>query len=459
MTEVVEGAAPAPAAAPYPGQGTKPYRAYVLMALLTVYTFNFIDRVVIAILQEPIKQEFGLTDLQLGLLGGPAFAVLYTFLGIPIARLAERHNRMTILAICVAIWSGMTAACGIATSYATLLLARIGVSVGEAGCTPPAQSVISDYFPAESRATAISIYALGVPVGSMLAAIGGGLMMEYFGWREAFLVLGLPGLLLAIVVKLTVKEPVRGGVGAAAVETPGFMEAFRILMAKTTFWHVALGSAVASFVGYGVGQYLNSFLMRTHLLTGLQASQLSGIVLGVAAAFGTFFAGWLADRMVKRHPNALAWLPALGFIIATPLYLVGYMAPSLWIGVPFMVVGAITHYFYLGCMYASVQGIVAPRVRATATAVLLFIVNLLGYGLGPPVIGALSDFLASTNLQAAGLTLADCGKTIAKANEAACASGSEFGLRWAIFIGLFGYLWAAAHFLLAWKTLRRDWVG
>jgi MFS family permease len=199
--------------------------------------------------------------------------------------------------------------------------------------------------------------------------------------------------------------------------------------------------------------------MRTHELTGLQASQLSGVVLGVAAAFGTFFAGWLADRMIKRHPNALAWLPALGFIIATPFYLVGYSVSNLWIGVPFLVVGAITHYFYLGCMYASVQGIVAPRMRATSTAVLLFIVNLLGYGLGPPAIGALSDFLASTNLQAAGLTLADCGKTMLAANKAACAVGSEFGLRWSIFIGLFGYLWAALHFLLAWKTLRRDWVG
>lgn len=459
MTEVVEGPAPAAPAETYQGQGTPTYRAYVLMALLTVYTFNFIDRVVVAILQEDIKAEFGLTDLQLGLLGGPAFAVLYTFLGIPIARLAEKHNRITILAVCLGIWSGMTALCGVATSYATLFAARIGVSVGEAGCTPPAQSVISDYFPADRRATAISIYALGVPIGSMLAAIGGGLMLEYFGWREAFLVLGLPGLILAIVIKLTIKEPVRGGVAAVKVETPGFVAAFQILAKKPTFWHVALGSAVASFVGYGVGQYLNSFLIRTHELTRLEASQLSGVVLGVAAAFGTFFAGWLADRMIKRHPNALAWLPALGFCIATPFYLVGYMAPNLWIGVPFMIVGAVTHYFYLGCMYASVQGIVAPRVRATATAVLLFIVNLLGYGLGPPAIGALSDFLASTNLQAAGLTMADCGKTMLEANTAACAVGSEFGLRWSIFIGLFGYLWAALHFLFAWKTLRRDWVG
>ena len=364
---------------------------------------------------------------------------------------------MTILSICLAIWSGMTALCGFANSYAMLLMARIGVSVGEAGCTPPAQSVISDYFPATSRATAVSIYALGVPIGSMLAAIGGGWLAQEFGWRSAFLILGVPGLLLALVIKLTVKEPPRAA-SATAAEAPGFGAAFRELSKKTTFWHVALGSALASFVGYGVGQYLNSFLMRTHGLTLLESSRLTGVVLGLAAAFGTFFAGWLADRLVRRYPNALAWLPALGFFIATPFYLVGYMMPNIWVALPFLIVGAVTHYFYLGCMYATTQGIVQPRLRATATAVLLFIVNLLGYGLGPPVIGALSDFLANMHMGTLGVAPALCEGAAATGN-AACAAASEFGLRWAIFIGLFGYLWAGVHFLLAWRTLRRDWVG
>ena len=457
MTEVTETADAPPAPLGYPGYGAASYRAYVLGALLVVYTFNFIDRVVIAIIQEPIKHEFALTDFQLGLLGGPAFAVLYTFLGIPIARLAERKNRMTILSICLAIWSGMTALCGFANSYAMLLLARIGVSVGEAGCTPPAQSVISDYFPATSRATAVSIYALGVPIGSMLAAIGGGWLAQEFGWRSAFLILGVPGLLLAVIVKLTVKEPPRA-TSSSAAEAPGFGAAFKELSKKTTFWHVALGSALASFVGYGVGQYLNSVLMRTHGLTLLESSRLTGVVLGLAAAFGTFFAGWLADRLVRRYPNALAWLPALGFFIATPFYLVGYMMPNIWVALPFLIVGAVTHYFYLGCMYATTQGIVQPRLRATATAVLLFIVNLLGYGLGPPVIGALSDFLANMHMGTLGVAPTLCEGAAATGN-AACAAASEFGLRWAIFIGLFGYLWAGVHFLLAWRTLRRDWVG
>lgn len=431
------------AAAPgleFAGFGTKPYRAYVLGALLTVYTFNFIDRVVVGVIQEPIKQEFGLTDLQLGLLGGPAFAVLYTFLGIPIARLAERKSRVAIVALALAVWSGMTALCGVVTSYAFLLLARVGVSVGEAGCTPPAQSLIGDYFPSDKRATALSIYALGVPVGSMLAAVGGGLIAEYMGWREAFLVLGLPGLILALVLRLTVKEPPRA---APAAETPSFGAAIRILAAKPTFWHVALGGAIASFVGYGVGQYLNSFLIRSHGLTLLQASQLTGVVLGVFAAFGTFLSGWLADRLSRRYPNALAWLPALGFLICTPLYVAGYLIPNLWIGIPLLALGAVTHYFYLGPMYAATQGIVPPRMRATAVAVLLFIVNILGYGLGPPAIGLLSDVMAGVALRAGAVSA-----------EAAAAEG----LRHAMIIGLAGYLWAALHFLLAWRTLRRDWA-
>ncbi|HYG25624.1 MAG TPA: MFS transporter [Caulobacteraceae bacterium] len=455
--------APAATADGYPGHGSSSYRAYALGALLVVYTFNFIDRVVVGIIQEPIKTEFGLTDFQLGLLGGPAFAVLYTFLGIPIARLAERRNRMTILSVCVALWSAATALCGLATSYTFLLLARIGVSVGEAGCTPPAQSVISDYFPAKSRATAMSIYALGIPIGSLLAAVGGGWLAHTFGWRSAFLILGLPGLVLAVIVKLTVKEPPRSSAtfaaGAGADETPTLREAFRELMKKPTFWHTALGAALASFVGYGVGQYLNSFLMRTHELTLLESSRLTGVVLGVASAVGTFAAGWIADRIAKKYPNAIAWLPAVGFFIATPAYLAGYTAPTLTLAVPFLVIGALTHYFYLGSMYAITSGIVKPRMRATAVAVLLFIVNLLGYGLGPPVIGALSDFLRNTQLTPLGLSGDACEGAALALNAAVCGPASEFGLRWAIFIGLFGYLWAAAHFLFAWRTLRRDWVG
>jgi predicted MFS family arabinose efflux permease len=437
----------------FTGFGSKNYRAYVLGALLVVYTFNFIDRVVIGIIQEPIKVEFGLTDFQLGLLGGPAFAILYTLLGIPIARFAERHDRMTVLSVCVGLWSLMTAACGFAVNYASLFAARVGVSIGEAGCTPPANSVISDYFPPDRRATALSIYALGIPIGSMIAAVGGGWIATEVGWREAFIWLGVPGVLLAIIVKLTVKEPPRS---APKGDTPSFFSAVGALTKKPSFWFVALGSAIASFVGYGVGQYLTSFMIRTHGFTLFEGATLVGVVLGLCAAIGTFTSGFLADRISTRHPNALAWLPALGFCIATPLYLVAFVLPNIWLSMPALMIGAVAHYFYLGPMYAVTQGVVAPRMRATAVAVLLFIVNLIGYGMGPPVIGALSDFLASSQLAAVNLTPEICAE---RAGDAQCASGIESGLRYAMMIGVCGYLIAAVFFLLSARTLRRDWVA
>lgn len=437
------------------GFGTKSYRAYVLGALLVVYTFNFIDRVVIGIIQEPIKTEFGLTDFQLGLLGGPAFAFLYTFLGIPVARLAERSNRMTVLAVCLGIWSAMTAACGFASNYAMLFAARVGVSVGEAGCTPPANSVLSDYFPADRRATALSIYALGIPIGSMIAAVGGGWIASHVGWREAFIWLGVPGVLLAIIVKLTVREPPRS---APKTETPSFFAAFGVLAKKPTFWHVAFGSALASFVGYGVGQYLTSFMMRTHGFSLFEAATIIGVVLGLCAAIGTFTSGFLADRIAKRHPNALSWLPALGFSIATPLYLASFVLPNIWLALPALMTAAICHYFYLGPMYAVTQGVVAPRMRATAVAVLLFVVNLIGYGMGPPAIGALSDFIANGQLAPFHLTTDVCA-TPAMRGDAHCVTSAEIGLRWAMMIGVCGYLWAGLHFLLSARTLRRDWVA
>lgn len=443
------------AAPAFQGHGTKNYRAYVLGALLIVYTFNFIDRVVIGIIQEPIKAEFGLTDFQLGLLGGPAFAILYTLLGIPIARLAERTNRMTVLSVCVGLWSLMTAACGFAVNYATLFAARVGVSIGEAGCTPPANSVISDYFPAERRASALSIYALGIPLGSMIAAVGGGWIATEVGWREAFIWLGVPGVLLALIVKLTVKEPPRA---APKTEAPSFVSAVAALIKKPTFWNVAFGSALASFVGYGVGQYLTSFMIRTHNFSLFNAAVIIGVILGLCAAIGTFTSGFLADRISKRHPNALSWLPALGFAIATPLYLLAFVLPNFWWAMPALMVAAITHYFYLGPMYAVTQGVVEPRMRATAVAVLLFVVNLLGYGLGPPVIGALSDYLANTQLAPLGLSIELCADQAQRGN-AQCASGAETGLRWAMMVGVCIYLWAGVHFLLSARTLRRDWVA
>ena len=485
------------------GFGSAGYRGYVLGALLVVYIFNFIDRTIVNILTEPIKLSFGLEDWQMGLLGGPAFAVLYTFLGIPIARLAERYNRVLIIAGAVAIWSLFTALCGFAASFLALFLFRIGVSIGEAGCTPPAQSLIADYFKPSRRATAVSIYALGVPLGGMLASIFGGQLAgldgaafgawldglglgwlfggidwaNVEGWRVAFVVVGVPGLLLSLIVWRTVREPPRGytdPVALQGLERASLREALGVLLKKPAYRHVVIGATLASFVGYGIGQFTTSFLIRTHKLSIADASLLFGIILGLMAALGVFSSGWLSDRLSKRYPNALSWLPAIGMSASVPLYAFGFMADSLWLAMPALMVAAMIHYFYLGPMYAVSGGVVDSRMRATAVAITLFVVNLLGYGLGPLLIGILSTVLKSAFLESAGLglTLEACKPLMALAPDAraaldaaaleriaACADSEARGLQWSIVIFACGYGWAALHYLLAGRTLQTDMIA
>ncbi len=485
------------------GFGTPGYRAYVLGALLVVYIFNFIDRTIINILTEPIKLTFGLEDWQMGLLGGPAFAVLYTFIGIPIARGAERYNRVLIIAWAVAVWSLFTALCGFAMSFLMLFLFRVGVSIGEAGCTPPAQSLIADYFAPSRRATAVSVYALGVPLGGMLASVFGGQLAgldgaqygawlasiglgglfgnldwsQVEGWRVAFVVVGVPGLIVSLIVWRSIKEPPRGYTDPAALqglEKASFREALAVLSKKPAYRHIVFGATLASFVGYGVGQFTTSFLLRTHGLTIQQASLLYGVVLGVMAAIGVFSSGWLSDRMSKKYPTALSWLPALGMGASVPLYSAGFLLDSLWLAVPALMIAAMIHYFYLGPMYAVSGGVVDSRMRATSVAITLFVVNLLGYGLGPPVIGVLSTYLKTAFLdaQSLGLTLETCQPLLSLAPDAqaalqgaqsealaACASAEASGLQWSMVIFSCIYGWAALHYLLAGRTLQRDMVA
>lgn len=504
MTQASAASAPASnAGVPNMGFGTPGYRAYVLGALLTVYIFNFIDRTIVNILTEPIKLSFGLEDWQMGLLGGPAFAVLYTFLGIPIARAAERYNRVLIISGAVIIWSLFTALCGFAASFLMLFLFRIGVSIGEAGCTPPAQSLIADYFHPSKRATAVSIYALGVPLGGMFASVFGGQLAgldgaefgawigsiglgslfsgldwsQVEGWRIAFVMVGLPGVLLGLLVWRSIKEPPRGYTDPASLqglEKVSFGEALKVLMKKPAYRHVVFGAMLASFVGYGVNQFTTSFLIRTHGLTIQQASLLFGIILGVMAAIGVFASGWLSDRLSKRYPNALSWLPAIGMTASVPLYAFGFISDNLWFAMPALMVAAMIHYFYLGPMYAVSGGVVDSRMRATSVAITLFVVNLLGYGLGPLVIGVLSTYLNTMFLDgyALGLTLETCKPLIAMGSEAqaaltgdaatnlaACADANARGLQWSIVIASCGYGWAALHYLLAGRTLQQDMVA
>jgi len=474
---------------PETGYGTTSYRKYVLGALLTVYLFNFIDRTIINILTEPIKETFGVEDWQMGLLGGPAFAVLYTFIGIPIARFSEKNHRVWIIAGSVALWSLMTVLCGFATSFIALFIFRIGVSIGEAGCSPPANSIIADYFIPTKRSTAVSTYALGIPLGSMVAYVFGGYIVGSLdgaslaatfnswgwlwavnaldgqnieGWRIAFVVVGLPGILVAIIFKTSVKEPPRGYTDPPDMQSKehvSFAEVLKILAKKPSYWHITMGVTIASFVNYGVGQFFVSFLIRTHEMSIFDASIKVAMALSVMAAIGTFLSGFLADRYSERYPKALAWIPMIALLSSTPMFIAGYLLDSLLIAIPILMLAQMLLYTYLCPLYAVPSGVVDSRMRATSVAVTLFIVNLLGYGLGPPLIGLLSTILNSTFLSGidSSLTLEACRATgLATAAQTACNTANAEGLQWSMIIFKCLYIWAALHFYLGSRTLQRD---
>ncbi len=409
------------------------YRAYVLAMLVVVYVFNFLDRQIVTILAEPIKVDLGLNDTQIGLMTGLAFALFYTLLGIPLARLADRANRVSIITGALVIWSGMTALCGAAQNFAQLLAARIGVGVGEAGCSPPAHSLIADYYPPEKRASALSIYALGIPIGSILGLLSGGWIAELYGWRTAFFVVGIPGIVLAVLFKLTVREPLRGmsdRTRPADAAQPPLAATLRTLSRNRTMVHLAMGGALTSFVGYGLGQWLPAFFIRIHELGIAETATYFGLVLGVASAIGTFLGGALADRMATVDRRVYAWLPAAGVLGAFPFYVAAMLSGNPYVAIAILVVPSLLNSLWLGPAFGTIQNLAPMRMRALASAMLLFVLNIIGLGFGPFLVGVLSDLLSG-----------------------------PFGgdsLRYAILAATFAYFWAGGHFLLAGRSIRED---
>ncbi len=446
MTDIVvgEAAANTTPADSYPGYATKPYRAYIMAVLMVIYGLNLADRGLVALLQEKFKPEFHLSDFELGLLGGPAFALCNALAGLPIGRLAERFNRIGVLAICTALWSVMTACCGLAVSFPMLLLARFGVGIGEAGCLPPTQSVISDYFPASKRASAISLHLTAIPIGTIAASAIGAVVADLYGWRMAFIALGAPGILVAIICWLTVKEPPRGGAAAEKVEAPGLGAALKEISGKGSFWHIALATGLVNFVAVGNGQYLVSFMLRAYHISLTQVGLVLGPVIGGVTVLSVYGVGRIISHLAEKDRAWLARWPGIGVALGVPVSLAAYMAPSFGIMIALQVVGLLCTNAYLISLYTTAQGVVPPRMRATATALVIMVINTIGYGLGPPVVGALSDFLKD-HVVAFGLS------------DAAHASAQ--GLRYALMCGALVNLWAAVHYLIGSTKLKRDWVG
>ena len=368
-----------------------------LWILLIVYIFNFLDRQIVNILAEPIARDLGLADWQIGVMTGIAFAAFYTFLGVPIARFADRPttNRVSLISISLVIWSGMTALSGMAQNFIQLLLARIGVGVGEAGCTPAAHSLIADLAPPEKRASAISFYSLGIPIGGLLGMVIGGLIADAYGWRVAFFVAGIPGILMALVVWLVLRDPRMANLaqGHSAAPGPSILVAFREVVSSRAFVYLMIAGTAAAFLGYGKATWTTIFFQRTHDLSPGEVGFWFGIGGGIAGVLGTWAGGWFADRYGKTNRRHVLTAPAIGMTVAIPLAIAAYWQQNWWVALVLIMLPTVLNGLYLGPTYSCAQGLVPVRARAMAAAVLLFVQNLIGLGLGPLFFGILSDVI------------------------------------------------------------------
>jgi predicted MFS family arabinose efflux permease len=377
-----------------------PKAAYYALGILTVvYAFNFIDRQLLAILQESIKADLGLSDSQLGLLTGFAFAVFYVTAGIPIARWADHANRRNIVAGSLFIWSFMTALSGLVQNYAQLVLARIGVGIGEAGGSPPSHSIISDIFPPNRRATALGFYSTGVSFGILFGFLFGGWLNEFFGWRVAFMVVGIPGVFLAGILMLTLREPTRGMIEqrTASTEAVPLGTVIKTLWDSRTFRHLSLAASLNAFSGYGTASWTASFMIRSHDMSTGELGTWLAIIIGLCGAIGVFFGGMAADRLSPRDQRWYMWLPAIVGFIAVPFMVAVYLADSPYLALTMMLIPGLLHQVYLGNTLATTHNLVGLKMRATSSAILFFIINMIGLGCGPFLIGFLSDQLSASH--------------------------------------------------------------
>lgn len=411
------------------------YVNYVIGALSVVYFINLTDRQILAILMQPIKKEMQLTDTELGFLGGIAFAIFYSILGLPIARMADKYSRVNILTICLGLWSVMTALCGLAGNFWQLLSARIGVGVGEAGASPPSHSLIADYVPVEKRATAIGLFAIGVPVGLLSGYLFGGGLEQLYGWRVAFMAIGLPGVLVGVIVKLTVEEPPRGnsqGGMKVQAETPRIMAVVRHMWAVPSFLHLSLATALQAFATYSIYQWIPSFLARSYQMSSGEIGSWLAVVMGVGGFIGTVAGGYFADILSRRDMRWQMWLPGICIFLAAPFSVGIYFSFGQTMSLVFLIIVIGLINTWLGPGLAITQTLAPVRMRAMASALLLFMLNIIGLGMGPQAVGIMSDLLRP-------------------------AYGEE-SLRYALLLSSSFYIWSAYHFWKASQTLRDDLV-
>lgn len=411
------------------------YRYYVLGLLLVVGVFSWVDRQIFAILLESIKQEFHFSDTQLGLLGGIAFGLFYASVGLPVAWLADKFNRRNIIAIALGLWSSMTALSGLATGFWTLFLCRMGVGIGEAGGAPPSQSLISDYFPPEKRGFALGILYMYLPLGFLVGFMVGGWVNEFFGWRAAFVLVGLPGVFLAVLLRLTLREPPRGHSEMAPVtgEVPSLWSTIAYFLSRPSLRHLPLAGAIHGIGAWGAGLWMPAYFMRVHGMSSGEVGTWLALIFGIFGSLGTLSGGYIADRLVRKTGDErwYTWLCGGSILITIPFTILVYTwatpIPALLFFIPAILIG----HMFLGPVLAMIQNLAGVRRRAVGAAFYLFLANLVSMGAGPLIIGMISDFFN--------------------------AAYGDNSLRYALlFLVLLTSVWAAFHFFLASRTLRED---
>ena len=376
---------------------SRAYANYVLALLSASYVVNYLDRYVLAMLAGPIKAELGISDADMGFLLGPAFALLYTGLGVPVAWLADRTSRRNLIAVGMTVWSAFTALSGLARSGVEIALARFGVGVGEAAGAAPAHSLIADYFPPERRATALAVFQTGVPIGQMLGTVIGGLLVAPLGWRNVFLVVGLPGIAIALLLRLTVREPERptrpdaaGSQGAVLGE---FGRSIRLLLAIPTFRALALGGMIAAIPGTGFGIWLPTMFVRSHGMSLAEFGMTYGIVSGIASITGTVGAGWLADRLARGGPRGRLFVAAASIALSIPILIAICAVPDPRVAMALSVPAGLAGAGYAPVLFAIAQALAPARVRAMTSSVMILFITGGGMLIGPWAIGLMSDLL------------------------------------------------------------------
>jgi len=445
------------------GRSSARQRVWFIAALVAINTCSSIDRVATITIGPAIKRDLALSDLQFGLVAGFGFALFYAFLGLPIARFADTHNRVKLIAAAVSVWSIFLMLSGLARNFLHLMICRIAVGIGEAGVQPPSVSLVSDFYPPQRRGFAIGLLALGVPVGTLMGAVGGGYLTEVLSWRAAFLIIGAPGIVLALLVWAMLRDPPRGmsdrDPSAVHASAPTLIAIARHLRARRSFWHLMVAIGLTNLAVNGLGAFLPQYFARvSHLNLGRV-----GIVygsIGAAATLVSFvFGGAVVDWISTRDGRWYVWLPALGCLLSVPLYILSFMTSSAILATVLLTLASICIFLYYTPSQVVLQNMAQPRMRATVAFVFFLVVGLVGVGLGPTLVGLLSDSFAA-HLFTLGDYSLRCPGGVARALTAglddACQSASSAGLRYAL-IGVSGIsLWAALHFLLAARNIRKD---